>query len=279
MQKAPHEDVAKWLFRRASETLRHWWRLDEGRRERDVDQRPRDVEPTINTLLERFVLSVPTEDAITILTPILEEVEGHPREVSWIIRGLTSAENMLFRPANFWAIWSEFATRIRQCNLLDRIDDSRYSRGDELVSAIFLGSWWKDEVRHWRSLEGYAECVHKLFLALPPSATVLDDYVRFLFHIGEQSLPKAFVYVSNRLRGGTPARMLSKSNTLFMLESLLRRYVYGRPMETKRDREVRECVLKLLDRLVEAGSSAAYRMRDDFVTPLPHELLQIATVE
>lgn len=269
VQKAPHEDVAKWLFRRASETLRHWWRLDEGRRERDVDQRPRDVEPTTNTLLERFVLRVPIEDAITILTPILEEVEGHPREVSWIIRGLTSAEDMLFRPANFWAIWSEFATRIRQSNLLDRIDDSRYSRGDELVSAIFLGSWWKDEVRHWRSLEGYADCVHGLFLALPPSATVLDDYVRFLYHIGEQSLPKAFVYVSNRLREGTPARMLSKSNTLFMLESLLRRYVYGRPMETKRDREVRECVLELLDRLVEAGSSAAYRMRDDFVTPLP----------
>lgn len=52
------------------------------------------------------------------------------------------------------------------------------------------------------------------------------------------------------------------------MESLLRRFVYGRPLETKREKSIREAVLYVLDRLVEAGSSAAYRMRDDFVTPV-----------
>jgi len=54
---------------------------------------------------------------------------------------------------------------------------------------------------------------------------------------------------------------------MFMLESLLQRYVYGRPLELKTDASVRAAVLDVLDMLVENGSSAAFRMRDDFVTP------------
>jgi hypothetical protein len=61
--------------------------------------------------------------------------------------------------------------------------------------------------------------------------------------------------------------MLKKTDTVFMLEVLLQRYVYGRPLELKRERPIRDAVLSLLDNLVENGSSAAFRMRDDFVTP------------
>jgi hypothetical protein len=48
------------------------------------------------------------------------------------------------------------------------------------------------KVRHWRSLEGHAHHVHSFFESLPPSSLVLDDYVRFLYHVGEQSLPESF---------------------------------------------------------------------------------------
>ena len=51
------------------------------------------------------------------------------------------------------------------------------------------------------------------------------------------------------------------------LEVLLQHYVYGRPLELKRDHHIRDAVLLILDCLVESGSSAAFRMRDDFVTP------------
>lgn len=137
-----------------------------------------------------------------------------------------------------------------------------------MVSAIFLGSWWKENVRHWRSLESHAHHVHALFEALPPSSTVLDDYVRFLYHIGEQSLPDAFIRIAKRLQLGGSEQMLRKTDTVFLLEVLLQRHVYGKPLELKRERELREAVLVLLDLLVESGSSAAFRMRDDFVTPV-----------
>ena len=151
---------------------------------------------------------------------------------------------------------------------MDRMDDE-YPVGHEMISAILLGSWWKEDVRHWRSLEGYDQHVHTLFQGLPPSWVVLDHYVRFLYHVGEQSLPQAFAGVADRLEAGDPQQMLRQANTVFMLEVLLQRYVYGRPLELKREPTVRKAVLLLLDLLVERGSSAAFRMRDDFVTPVP----------
>ena len=49
------------------------------------------------------------------------------------------------------------------------------------------------------------------------------------------------------------------------------RFVYGKPKLIKEDPEIREAVLFLLDVLVDPGSSYAYRMRDDFVTPIDAE--------
>lgn len=135
------------------------------------------------------------------------------------------------------------------------------------MSAIFLGTWWQEDVRHWRSLEGHAGHVHTLFEELPASATILNDYLRFLYHVGEQSLPEAFIRIAKRLEQGISGQMISLRDTVFMLEALLQRYVYGRPLELKRHTELRGSVLFLLDLLVENGSSAAFRMRDDFVTP------------
>ena len=97
---------------------------------------------------------------------------------------------------------------------------------------------------------------------------MLDAYVRFLYHVGEQSLPEAFARIAEQLQAGEAQHMLRKTNTVFMLEVLLRRHVYGRPRELKRRRPIRDAVLALLDVLVEQGSSAAFRMRDDFVTPV-----------
>ena len=97
---------------------------------------------------------------------------------------------------------------------------------------------------------------------------MLEAYCRFLFNVGEQSLPSGFLVVAGCLERGEVSAMLSRSNTVFCLESLLRSYVYGQPLRMKSDSGLRRSVLLILDSLVEAGSSAAFRIRDDFVTPI-----------
>ena len=71
-------------------------------------------------------------------------------------------------------------------------------------------------------------------------------------------------------------QILRGSSVSFYIDSLLMRLVYGKPVVLKVDKQMREDVLALLDMLVDSGSSTAYMMRDDFVTPLPRADLALS---
>lgn len=205
--------------------------------------------------------------AEAVLHPILDAIDRHPHEIHYLIQGLITAEDSQPNTLQFWFIWNLFAERIKRAEWIDDIDEE-YSIGRDLISAIFLGPWWKENVRHWKSLEGHVQHIHMLIETLPPSSTSLHCYVRFLYHIGERALPEAFIYIAERLKAGAGREMLTDTDTIFMLEVLLQRQVYGHPLRLKTEPVIRESVLFLLDTLVESGSSAAFRMRDDFVTPV-----------
>jgi hypothetical protein len=269
--QAPNEAAAVAAFGQLAHTLVAWWDADDDDRDkRNAPRRERshETEAALSALLQDFLLRTSAAAAATIVQPILDAVDRHPEQTHWVVRGLVSVEDRQPNTPQFWSLWESFAERVRCARWLPAIDD-KYSEGREMMSTIFLGTSWKEEVRHWRSLQGHAGNIHSLFEDLPASSTVVGDYVRFLYHVGEQSLPGAFIRIVTRLQQGQPEQMLRTGNTVFMLEVLLQRYVYGRPLELKRQSNLREAVLALLDMLVENGSSAAYRMRDDFVTPIP----------
>lgn len=268
LRHSPNEPIAIQAFERLAATLPDWW--DEDADHRNDRQRSNyQTEGALTDLLEEFLIRTPLEAATRTLAPILDAVDRHPRETSSILRGLIFAEDRTQNTTQFWQLWNLFADRIR--NAVSTVwlasIDREHSQGSEMMGTVFLGTWWKDDVQHWRSLEGHAHNIHSLFEALPASSRVMEDYVQFLYHIGEQSLPQSFVTISNKLVTTDTGQALSRSNTVFMLDVLLQRYVYSRPLELKRNEDLRRAILQLLDCLVEVGSSAAFRMRDDFVTP------------
>jgi len=264
--QAPTEPAAIAGFTRTAQTLVAWWDADDAQDE-SRHQRNNETQTALSQLLQDFLMRTSQEAAKLTLLPILDAIDRHPREVHWLFQGLITVEDNEPNTSQFWFLWRSFAAKIRCAKWLADVDDE-YSAGGEMVSAIFLGPWWKENVRHWKSLEGYAGHIDTLCEELPPSSTVLHDYVRFLYHIGEQSLPQAFVRVAKYLQHGDPQEMLKKTDTTFMLEVLLQRFVYGRPLELKREHAIGDAIIFLLDSLVESGSSAAFRMRDDFVTPV-----------
>jgi hypothetical protein len=264
--RVPTEPTTTAAFTRAAQTLVGCWNGDEDDDE-SRHQRNYDAETGLSQLVQNFVMQVPFSVAEVVLQPILDTVDHPPRDIHWFVLGLLGIEDHEPNTNHFWSVWELFADRVKRTDWIAHIDD-RHSIGSGLISAMFLGTHWKENVRHWRSLEGHAHHVHSFFESLPPSSLVLDDYVRFLYHVGEQSLPESFIRIAKHLNAGDTKQMLAKGNTVFMLEVLLQRHVYSRPLEMKRERELRDSVLFLLDQLVENGSSASFRMRDDFVTPV-----------
>lgn len=261
--RVPQDPLAIAAFTRASHTLAGWWTSDD---RRGGGNRKFHTESDVSQRIQEFLLRTSPEAAQQVLAPLLAAIDRHSRELQSVMQGLTGLQDTNPNTPQYWLLWELIADAVKRAKWVSRLDKDRHPDGTGLLSAVFLTLYWKDNVRHWRFLDGYAHLVHALEV-LPPTSIVLDDYAQFLYHIGERSLPDAFVRVAAALRRGNAEKMLAKSNTVFTLEVLLQRDVYGRPLEIKRDSRIRDAVLSILDSLVESGSSAAFRMRDDFVTP------------
>jgi hypothetical protein len=217
--------------------------------------------------VSRFVLKLQVHDALALCEPLLAAVCDHSDDTAQFVRWLIVEEDNSDGETPFWEVWQGFADRFSEAPWIEKLD-SRNTLGTELLKSIFLGIQWNEGVRHWKRLEGQAERIDALVTTLPASAAVLRAYCRFLSEIGERSLPNGFVVVAERLKSGNPSTMLAADDTVLCLEALLRRYVYGEPLRLKSNPQVRTAVLQILDDLVETGSSAAFQMRDDFVTPI-----------
>ena len=141
------------------------------------------------------------------------------------------------------------------------------SKGAELIRRMMFGKGWLDGPRHWEYLAGHEERVSWFVGRLPPTPHVLASFAHYLYVSGAGSNPVQLKAVAGRLRAGDPTKLLGNEYTAYFLAHVLQRYVYGRPTMLKTDPALQEDTLLVLDRLVDAGSSAAYRMRDDFATP------------
>ena len=219
--------------------------------------------------LARYILRLPRDQAITCCQPLLDAVDERPDEVANFIESLIRMEDKTHPQATcFWDVWTAMTTRIVSSPWLCKIADTR-SMGVKLVNAILLLDVpRREDIRHWRGLDGHEDEVSELMPSLPATLPVLEAYVRYLYRIGERSLPKSFTVVEAVLKAvAKPEALLDSGNTVFCLEMLLQRHVHAEPHRLKADPNLRPAVLFLLDQLVDAGSSMAYRMRDDFVTP------------
>jgi hypothetical protein len=252
--RAFYKKVAEWLANR-------WLRRRESRNDRDFD-----FEFDMSRRIAGFALRLPPTEACEVCTPLEEVVDTEPNEVERFVHDLIAGTDG-GSDDSFWPIWQRFADRAVSAPWVSRLDRDRPYEAS-FIHRIFLTTYWKDDVTHWARLDGEAWRVHALAQRLPGAPIVLDAYARFLYTIGQQSLPDAFKTVSAMLPQGDATRAISGSETAFLLESLLGRFVRSEPHRLKTDAQLRDAVLSLLDVLVSTGSSAAYRMRDDFVTPV-----------
>ena len=263
--KAPNLSLSMDIYVRVAQAVVDSWEAEQ----RDWNtERDFTFESEVMRRLAGIALVLPVVAAVPCCGPFLDAVEKHPKEVATFVELLISEEDRSSSDkSSFWHIWEAFADRVLDARWLPSIG-SNYSMGMDLVDKMLLRIPWDEGIRRWRHLDGHEHKVDELTTRLPAAAPVLSAYASYLYMIGEAALPKAFMVVANQIEAGDPNELLSDGNTMFCLESLLRRYVYGQPLLLRTEPNLRKAVLAILDHLVDAGSSAAYRMRDDFVTPL-----------
>jgi len=219
--------------------------------------------------ISEFVLTLPPDEALRCCQPFLEAVAEYPSEVDTFVLSLIARGGIANGGQScFWHVWNAFAEKAVTAPWASSIAYG-YSTGTSLVNYILFTLPWEEDTKDRLLLEGHWDDVNSFATRMPAASPVMLAYARYLHGIGRRSLPDSFSVVAHILQGDTPESLLNDGNTVFYLESLLGRHVHGEPSRLKSVPRLRDAVLYILDQLVVAGSSAAYIMRDDFVTPAP----------
>ena len=215
--------------------------------------------------LAEVILSLP-RTMLDYCRPFLDAVDARPDRVASFIGSLATHMDGSSAGLPFWDVWRAFADRITKAPWAPGIV-SNDSKGAELVRRMMFGTGWFEGPRRWECLAGHEERVGEFVGRLPPTPHVLASFAHYLYVSGAGSNPVPLKAVAGCLRAGDPAELLYNEYTVYSLAHVLQRYVYGRPATLKEDPTLRDDTLLILDRLVDAGSPAAYMMRDDFATP------------
>lgn len=212
------------------------------------------------------VLAMPRE-VTTFCGPLLDAVDGHPDKAARFIKALVLRKSSAGQA--FWDVWQAFADRITEPAMSSRmlLDDYKVA---ELVRMMLFNMRWNEDSRSWERLADHGEKVNEFVRCLPSAPHVLASFVFYLYKVGEDSLPDALSIVAGHLRTKNHDVLPIDKSTVYFLESILQRYVYGEPKLLQANQDLRQDTILILDRLVDSGSPAAYKMRDYFTAPDSH---------
>ncbi|TSA32164.1 MAG: hypothetical protein D4R65_10010 [Verrucomicrobiaceae bacterium] len=220
----------------------------------------------VHHALARFTLIGPESSAKPVVALLVDAIPGQPQEAADFLKCLISAEAQLQTTGRFWLHWQAFADAYIGHSLGLRADDE-HSDTAELLNIILLGIEWKTDTHDWKPLHGQRERILHFFEQLPASARAVSAFTAMVNRFASEFLPASLPLLAEKLVAQSPGGLLSRF-TLMQLEEALSGLVYSGAVEVRRDPVLQSATMTILDCMVEAGSSAAFRIRDDFVTPL-----------
>lgn len=248
-----------------SEQLRATWLADrhgQGVRE-EVAGFDYETETFVADVVCLFALGLGEQQAADLLAPYRELACSYPEEVAKLLRQLAVKECDRFRPQVFWRLWSHLSDALIEW--ANATVNASHTVLDAIAEALFLDLHWKETTTTWRSLAGHEADVANAFSRFRLCKEGVEKFATFLSTIGSGLLPDVLPLLARRF--GESAATLS-GRTVTLLERSLASLVYTGAPRIRQESDLREATLVVLDALIEAGSSKAYRMRDDFVTPL-----------
>ena len=166
-----------------------------------------------------------------------------------------------------WRVWDRAAAKVFNDDSLRTKSRRSYSRFDDVLTKLLLCSmpWPKT----WHDLELFRSRPHFIancLTAIGDSRAGLENLLRLMAGVGRVSaVPSALPQLRDAL-GRAPADLFDDGNSLWHAETLCRIAVHEHRETLIRDVNLRRATLDILDRLVDAGSSLGFQLRDYLAT-------------
>ncbi len=167
----------------------------------------------------------------------------------------------------FWRVWDRAATKVFGDDSLRTKSRRSYSRFDKVLRTLLLCSvrWPKS----WSDLEllrSRPQFIANCLTVVGDSRLGLENLLQLMAGVGRVSaVPSALPQLRDAL-GRAPADLLDDGNSLWHTETICRVAVHEHREALIRDVNLRRATLDILDRLVDAGSSLGFQLRDYLAT-------------
>lgn len=169
--------------------------------------------------------------------------------------------------AAFWRVWDRATAKVFVDDSL-RTESRRYhSRFDKVLKILLLCStpWpraWHDLVLFKSRPQFVANCL----TAVGDSRPGLENLLQLMAGVGRaSSVPSALSSLRDAIER-SPDDLFDDSNSLWQAETICRVAVHEHREALIQDINLRRAVLDILDRLVDAGSSLGFQLRDYLAT-------------
>lgn len=234
-------------------------RRSQGHRRNELDY---STQHDLRKYIAQFLLLQNQQVANTFFSDILASIFTPPDQISYesvkyiadILEWIILKQDTL-QTESFWELWEILESQIRKS------DQKRY------VSYLLLShQWWTSEADNWKPLQNKSLVMRRLVTEF--GQYDLKAVMRLLSGIGMEALmPHGLNWLRIVLESiENPKSELADSSVFMYSEKLIRRTYYKYLREIKREHQLQQSMLFLLDLLVDSGSSLAFIVRERLIT-------------
>lgn len=197
---------------------------------------------------------------------LLDYCLEHAPELSERVLDSTLMGSMKQEYANaeaFWRVWDRAAPNVLPDPSIRIRSRHSYSRFDKVLrTLLFCSVPWLSTRYDLPLLQLRPSFIANCLTTAGDSRPALKNLLRLMAGIGRtQAVPSAMPQLRDALRSA-PSDLLNDGDCLWDAETICRVAVHGHRAALMRDVTLRRATLDVLDRLVDAGSSMAFQLRD-----------------
>ncbi len=190
----------------------------------------------------------------------------HAPELSERVLESTLTASMKQEYANseaFWRVWDRAAATVLPDSSLRTRSRHTYSRFDKVLrTLLFCSVPWLSTRYDLPLLQRRSSFIAHCLTIAGDSRPALENLLRLMAGIGRtQAVPSAMTQLRDAIHSA-PTDLFDHGNCLWDAETICRLAVHEHRAALMRDSTLRAATLNVLDRLVDAGSSLSFQLRD-----------------
>lgn len=221
------------------------------------------VRHTFLAKLAHSVLNASEQDIPNYLRPFLDGFNGS-EAIADLFQAFISAEDSLNSYDNFWQVWNLFFEKVVA---LCKDGDRRWNAEKIIKSYLFAQTPWKETTTDWRTFnDSNSRFFAEIAKNIGHCPSTLYALAKSLNNVATRYLNPGIVWISGMLACNKELGTGKlESETIYYLESLVRKYIYKERESIRKTKQLKKEVLVILEFLVEKGSVVGYILRENIL--------------